>query len=135
MILSIFATSRAAGFSPTASLKLDDSTTWQKGDASTAEPVVLTDEQGQYPLGLHLEILEDPSGELTIEDVTSPAFDSQFIPSQVAVPNYGYTDSAYWVRVSLDNETLYTNEWLLEIGFANTQYVDLYIPITGWRGL
>jgi signal transduction histidine kinase/PAS domain-containing protein len=128
LILSIFATSRAAGFSPTASLKLDGSNAWQKGDTSTAVPVVLTDEQGQYPLGMHLEILEDPSGELTIEDVTSPAFDSQFRPSLVAVPNYGYTDSAYWVRVDLDNETLYTNEWLLEIGFANTHYVDLYSP-------
>jgi signal transduction histidine kinase len=134
LILSIFATSRAAGFSSTASLKLDDSSIWQKGDASTAEPVVLTDGQGEYPLGLHLEILEDPSGELTIEDVTSPEYDSQFKPSQVAVPNYGYTDNAYWVRVSLDNETLYTNEWLLEIGFANTHYVDLYIPTMDAEG-
>jgi signal transduction histidine kinase len=134
LILLIFATSQAAGLTPTASLKLDGSNVWQKGETSTLAPVVLTDGQGQYPLGLHLEILEDPSGELTIEDVTSPAFESQFKPSQVAVPNFGYTDSAYWVRVRLDNETLYTNEWLLEIGFANTQYVDLYIPIMDVKG-
>jgi signal transduction histidine kinase len=106
----------------------------QTGSPPASEPVILTDEQGEYPLGLHLEILEDPGGELTIDDVSSPAFDSQFIPSQVTVPNYGFTDSAYWVRFSLDNETPQTNEWLLEVDFANMQYVDLYTPLPDGEG-
>jgi signal transduction histidine kinase/PAS domain-containing protein len=92
------------------------------------QPLVLTDEQGKYPIGLHLSILEDPGGELTIDQVTSPTFDSQFTPSLVAVPNYGYSNSAFWVRFKLDNESAHTSEWLLEQGFANTQYIDLYIP-------
>jgi hypothetical protein len=69
------------------------------------QPLVLTDEQGKYPIGLHLSILEDPGGELTIDQVTSPTFDSQFTPSLVAVPNYGYSNSAFWVRFKLDNES------------------------------
>ena len=40
-------------------------------------PVVLTGSQGEYPLGLHLELLEDPIGELTIEEVVSPEYDDQ----------------------------------------------------------
>lgn len=100
----------------------------------TLEPLILTDEQGKYPLGLHMEILEDLSGELTIEDVTSPEFEAQFIPSQVAVPNYGFTDSAYWVRFTLDNQTLQIHEWLLEQGFANTQFIDLYTPLPDGDG-
>jgi PAS domain S-box-containing protein len=94
----------------------------------TPEPLILTDQRGRYSLGLYLGILEDPGGELTIEDVTSPKFDSQFIPNQVAVPNYGFTDSVYWVRFRLDNETVHTEHWLLEQGFANMHYVDLYSP-------
>ena len=31
-------------------------------------PLVLTDGQGEYPLGLHLEILADPQGTLNIKD-------------------------------------------------------------------
>jgi hypothetical protein len=68
-----------------------------QGNATTIqEPLVLTDDQGEYPLGLHMDILEDPSGELTIEDVTSPAYASRFTPSQELAPNYGYTTSVAW---------------------------------------
>ncbi len=98
------------------------------------EPLILTDQQDEYPLGLNLEILEDPTGELTIEDVTSPEFAPRFVPSQVPVPNYGFTDSVYWVRLHLDNQTQQTNEWLLEQGFANTHYIDLYTPLPDGKG-
>jgi signal transduction histidine kinase len=128
MVLSVHISSRAAGLSPTAFRPQDNRSIAQATNSSEPEPLTLTDGQAEYPLGLQLEILEDPSRELTIEQVSSLAFDSQFIPSQVEVPNYGYTDSAYWVRVDMDNETNQTNEWLLEVGFANTQFVDLYSP-------
>ncbi|TAH50208.1 MAG: hypothetical protein EYC68_14760, partial [Chloroflexota bacterium] len=45
---------------------------WAQGD--TAPPIVLTDASGEYPLAPHLEILRDPTRQLTIEDVASPAF-------------------------------------------------------------
>jgi hypothetical protein len=106
----------------------------QSDDPTAPEPVMLTGEQSEYPLGTHLEIFEDPSGELTIDDVSSPEFEAQFTPSQVAVPNYGYTNSAYWARVSLDNETRLIDEWLLEVGFANMHYVDLYTPTPDGQG-
>jgi PAS domain-containing protein len=133
-VVSVYTTTQAAGFSHTAPIELDTPVVAQTSSPSAPVPLTLTDGQGEYPLGLHLEILEDPSGELTITDVSSPAYDSQFIPSQDPVPNYGYTDSIYWVRINLDNETRQTNEWLLEVGFANTQYVDLYSPRLGGEG-
>jgi len=98
--------------------------------AQRGQPLVtLTDAQGEYPLGLHLEILEDPSGELTIEDVTSPEYKAQFSPSQEKVPNFGYTDSAYWVRFRLHNDSDLT-DWRLELGFANLQRLEFYSPLT-----
>jgi signal transduction histidine kinase/PAS domain-containing protein len=106
----------------------------QSSGPEAPEPVVLTDTQGEYPLGLHLEILEDPSRELTIDDVSSPELDAKFITSQAQVPNYGFTNSAYWVRFRLDNQTSQTQEWLLEQGFANTHYVDLYTPLPSGKG-
>jgi PAS domain S-box-containing protein len=106
----------------------------QTGDLPGAEPLVLTDAQGEYPLGTHLDILEDPGGELTIEDVSSLEFDSQFVQSQAAVPNYGFTDSVYWVRLRLNNQAQRTSEWLLEQSFANLHYVDLYTPLPGGEG-
>ena len=81
-----------------------------------------------------MELLEDPGGELTIDQVSSPEFVSQFTPSQVAVPNYGFTDSVYWVRLSLDNQTPNVDEWIIEVDFSNTQYVDLYTPLPNGEG-
>ncbi len=96
--------------------------------------MVLTDKQDEYPLGMHLEILEDPGGALTIEDVSSPSYDGKFVPSQTQVPVLGYTDSAYWVRIKLQNETLATDNWFLDVLFSNLQYVDLYTPVAGENG-
>ncbi|MGW8226536.1 MAG: 7TM diverse intracellular signaling domain-containing protein, partial [Anaerolineales bacterium] len=89
---------------------------------------------GEYPLGTHLEILEDPQADLTIEDVSSPEYDSQFVQSQTTVPNYGFTDSVYWVRLRLNNQTRQNDEWLLEESFANMHFVDLYTPLAGSEG-
>ena len=73
------------------------------GDSAPA--VILTDEQGEYPLGLFVEILLDPTRELTIEEVSSPDYAAQFMPSQEEVPNFGYTTSAIWRRFRVRNET------------------------------
>jgi signal transduction histidine kinase/PAS domain-containing protein len=131
LILTAYLAFNMPGVSQTAPLKLYTPALAQTSEPPAPPPLVLTDGQSEYPLGLHLELLEDPSGGLTIEDVTSPEFSSQFIPSRVEVPNYGFTDSAYWVRLRLDNQTRSTNEWLLEQGFANTHYIDLYTPLPG----
>ncbi len=106
----------------------------QGGDPPTPGPIILTDDQGEYPLGLHLEILEDPSGELTIEDVSSPDFDLLFTPNHVAVPNIGFTKSAVWVRFHLQNETHLTDQWLLEVAYPNIHFIDLYTPLPGGEG-
>jgi signal transduction histidine kinase len=109
----------------------------QSFDSSSTRTVVLTDTQEKYPLGLYLEILKDPGGKLSIEEVASPQYDSQFVPSQAAVPNYGYNKGAYWVRFHLKNDTDRLDRWFLELGFPNMHYADLYWPSAegeGWKG-
>src|SRR5262245_7425433 len=101
----------------------------QKKAFQTSNLVILTDGQGEYPLGLHLEILEDASGQLTIEQVASPEYEGQFIPSQKDVPNFGYTQSAIWVRFRVRNETSQTTDWRLELRFANMQHIALFTPL------
>jgi len=81
-----------------------------------------------------MEILEDPSGELTVEQVASPEFDSRFLPSQVEVPDFGFTENVYWARLNLRNESELTENWLLEAGFQNLQYVDLFVQVEDGEG-
>ncbi len=89
--------------------------------------VILNEKQDVYPLGLFLEILEDPSGKLTIEEIASPGFDNKFVPGQNKVPNFGHTNSAYWVRFRIRNETGQSESYRLKLGFANMQHIDLYL--------
>lgn len=106
----------------------------QVDESPNPESIILTDEQDEYPLGKYLGILEDPGGELTIADVTSPEFDSRFVSSQVEVPNFGYSDSAFWVRLPLRNETKMTTSWLLEFAYDNMHFIDLYRPLPNGNG-
>jgi hypothetical protein len=91
-----------------------------------AEPVILTDEQGEYPLGLHLELLEDPGGKLTIDQISSQDFDDVFVASQSQVPVFGFTDSTYWARINIHNEARLNGNWFLDVLYSNLHYVDLY---------
>lgn len=102
--------------------------------ASAAEPVILTDSQGEYPLGLHLEILEDPTGRLTIAQVSSAEYAASFKPSHVDMPNFGLTNSAYWVRFRLRNEAPQTTEWRLVLEDPRIGYTDFYFPTPGSAG-
>ena len=90
------------------------------------EPVILTDSPEEYPLGLHMEILEDKEKKWRIEDVTSPGFSKKFIKSNRENPNFGFTNSVYWARFKLKNISG-MNEWLLEIGYPQLDRIELYI--------
>jgi signal transduction histidine kinase len=72
--------------------------------------------------------LEDPSGKLTIDQVS--AKDKQFKPwSQGGDSfNFGFTRSAYWIKLPLLRQSDAAEEWLLEIEYAKLQELDFYSP-------
>jgi len=88
------------------------------------EPIMLTDEQETYPLGLHVATLHDPSGELTLEQVMSAEYAAQFVPSQAETPNIGFHATG-WVRLQVINQSHQT--WRLIYGFSNMQELDYYL--------
>lgn len=90
--------------------------------------VILTNDQGKYPLGFDLEYLEDRDGHLTLEDVQSAEHATRFVRSQDYTPNFGFTGSAYWVRFRIQNTTQIANHWLLEVGSSFTDLIDIYFP-------
>lgn len=96
------------------------------GRLSAIEPVILTDSKGEYPLGLHLEILEDKEKKWTIKDVTSSEISKKFVKSYQNIPNFGITASVYWVCFGLKNSSI-RKEWLLEVGFPMLDKIELFI--------
>jgi PAS domain S-box-containing protein len=93
-----------------------------------AAPVILTDQAGRYPLGLHLEYLSDSTGALTLDQVQSPGYAAQFVVSQQDVLNLGFTRAVYWVRGRLLKRSVAPLAWLLEIAGPFTDLIDVYLP-------
>lgn len=96
--------------------------------ASPAGPAVeLKPDVGRYDLAPHTEILEDPQGKLTIEDVTSPAYKNQWVLNRQTTPNFAFSNSVYWLRITLDSKLKKPKTWLFEVAFALTDYIDYYL--------
>lgn len=94
---------------------------------AAASAVVLDPGASRFPLGLNLAILEDKGGGLTINDVLKPEQEKGFVPSTSDVPNFGFTDSVYWVRFSLINPLDKEQTLLLEEGYPHIDSMNLYI--------
>ena len=89
-------------------------------------PVVLTDAQESYPLGRQLDLLADPTGTLTIDEVRSPAFGEQFMRSTQETPAFPSSSTAYWARVAVRNESS-NPMWILGLTPYSQDYVDFYL--------
>lgn len=96
--------------------------------AHAQSPLILIDGQESYPLGMFLEILEDKNKQWTIDDVTSSHLAAEFKSNRQNIPHMGFTDSAYWVKISLVNKSARIKDWRLVLGLTNFNYVDLYLP-------
>lgn len=97
--------------------------TWAKAVSLQAQPHAIT-------LNPWIEVLEDPSGSLTVEDVRNPQHSKRFQPvaSGVDTLNFGFTRSAYWIRLELQRGHLDPGSWLLEVPYTNLNTLDFYHP-------
>lgn len=94
-----------------------------------SEPVIINDTKQSYPLGLHLEILEDNKKKWTFEEVISEDLSKKFTKSRQDAPGYGFTKSAYWSRFTIKSNSN-NRDWMLELDYPLMDKVDLYIPVS-----
>ena len=76
------------------------------------------------------EVLEDPGNTLTINDVSGADYTDRFKKQNTTTEalSFGFTQSAYWFRLRLDNPTDQAQTRLLEISNYALSYVDFYAP-------
>ena len=98
-------------------------------------PLLLSAVQDAYPLAPHCELLEDPEGIWTLEDVTGPEMSARFRPHDGSSINLGLTPSVWWLRFRLiQDQNLRLppgEEWLLDLGWPHLRSARLYIPLPG----
>lgn len=95
------------------------------GAAGAAESLVLEARAGRVSLDSHLAYLEDPTLQLTLDQIRAP--DRQWTDNGNDVLNKSYSDSAWWVHLQLVNPLPDEQSRLIEISYAVLDYIDLYV--------
>jgi len=91
------------------------------------EFISIVNETSEISINPFLEIFEDTSGNLTIQEINSTEYDSLFKTNFQDVPNFGFTESVYWVKFKINSEDLRNfTPWVLEVVYPNIHFVDLY---------
>lgn len=76
-----------------------------------------------------MEVLPDPSGSLTLNDVQSPPYAAQFIPNS-SLPGTGLDGGTVWARVRVRNDSS-SNDWLLKVHDTRVGNLDVFRAAAG----
>ena len=95
---------------------------------AAAPPVVHQAGIEQYSLDLNLDILEDPEGTLTFNEVRRRDHADFFRPCLKRKPNWGFSSSVFWARFTLTNGFDKDKEWLLEFEYPLLNEITVFIP-------
>lgn len=98
--------------------------------ALLAGAVDIDENTRRLSLGPMIEVFEDVRGDATIDDILSPALQSNFRPQQAQVLNAGYSHSVFWLRVDLQyvpRATSAQQTWYLELAYPPLDHIELYL--------
>jgi len=91
---------------------------------------VARNNDGPVALDSYLYALEDPGGGLTLADVRQPDTASRFAGSPATgAPSFGFTHSAYWLRLDLRNSSESPVERMLEIRYPILSSIQFHRPL------
>jgi signal transduction histidine kinase/CheY-like chemotaxis protein len=90
--------------------------------------IILDQDSKQTALGDHASYLEDVDSSYTLSDITRLDSSNFEILTEESL-NKGFTNSAYWLKFSVIDQTLdqKTQSWKLETTYPLLDYLDIYI--------
>ena len=96
--------------------------------ARAQQPVAISNELEQHIFTFgEIEYLRDPSGALTIEQVSSPAFNG-FAPNKQSTPQNHQIGKVYWYRIRIKNDPAVKKHFILEYFDQTIDELTAYIP-------
>jgi two-component system, sensor histidine kinase LadS len=96
--------------------------------AHAQKPLVLEDQLAGVRLGHYVQVFEDKSGTLDITQVSAQALANQWRPTGSDAPGFGMSQSAFWLRLTVDNPAPRNRDWMLEVAYAQLDRIALYTP-------
>jgi hypothetical protein len=98
--------------------------------AAQAATVTVDPLRDHYDLVDATEMLEDPSGALTVDSLTRPPFRDRFVPLTRDRRSVGFSRSVFYLRVTLVNSTDEVVHWHVSPSGASMD-TRLYTPLEG----
>lgn len=93
------------------------------------DSILLHDSSSQYSASFsNIEIFEDSSSALTLNDILTQKYASQFEANTVQLPRNSHLKSAYWIKFRIRNNADASTHWLLEYFDSSIQQILLYVP-------
>jgi two-component system, sensor histidine kinase LadS len=77
-----------------------------------------------------IEYMEDPTGKLTIQEISSGRYSDRFIPSKLYNPTNSNRTSAYWHRIKLQKNASSKKDWVIEFFDQTIDSVEFYSPVS-----
>lgn len=84
-----------------------------------------------YSLGQYAYFLEDPKGEISIQALLDSKGTQPWQASNQEVPNFGFSDSVFWLKLEIESLNLKKDEWLFEISYPLLDEIEFYIVTNG----
>jgi signal transduction histidine kinase len=100
-------------------------------EIKASQPIVLEDKNNNseyYFTAGYIDVYEDKSRSIKIDQVASPAFKNNFIAQGKDIPTNTNLNSAYWVRFTLENKSSRNEGWLIELYDFRIDSFEIYIP-------
>lgn len=94
--------------------------------ALAAGPIVLTEHSSGLSLNQQIDLFEDTTGQLTIEQISAPEFAKRFQPAH-GLAGVGLSDNPWWIRLRLTRTSNAPHSWYLENGSINIRDFRLYL--------
>jgi PAS domain S-box-containing protein len=95
--------------------------------AFSSEKFTLESSMDNIHLDQYLLYFEDPSGNFQFNEIRNFASD-RFKPLTNDKDTIGYSDSVFWFKIILKNETTDPLNWIFESKYPLLDYITLYIP-------
>ena len=94
-----------------------------------ADVITLTPGTNEYTASYQfIDIFEDSSKTLTINDISSPEYANRFKQNKEQLPRNYHTKSAYWIRYTLQNNCDSSIKWLQEFYDSSIEEIFFYTP-------
>ncbi|ADR22604.1 hypothetical protein MATR_35500 [Marivirga tractuosa] len=78
-------------------------------------------------LGKQIQFLEDPSHNLTFQNIQSPQYQSRFTYGKQEIPTYGLEDITLWVKIEIQHSKQFETPYILEIGYPTFDSINYFI--------